>query len=99
MELCHYHRRSGESQHQSQTETSSRNTELFPSETKAIWTLPYVDQGTRPSAEHAGDASSDGFIFHPRKAGEKMRAKKNRGLVVRIPASQRERPEHFISIT
>lgn len=53
-----------------------RNTELFPRETKTIWRLPYLAQGTRPSAEHAGVAAPDGFMFHPRKAGEKMRAKK-----------------------
>lgn len=96
------------------TQTSSDNTELFPSQTKNHVDVTVFGAGggeagwwwwgARPSAEHAGVVVIGQGYFPPPQGGRledegnKKKQKKHKGWWFRIPATQRE-AEHPISIT
>lgn len=81
MELRRYHRRSGVIQHQKQIHRDEQQKHRVVSQRdKDDFDVTVFGPGGRGHQQSTQESSSlDGFIFHPRKAGEKMRAKKGVG--------------------
>lgn len=97
--VIRHQRRSGVIQHQSQIHGDEQKKHRVVSQgDKHNFDVTVCEPGGHGHQRRTQESSSfHGFIFQHHKTGEKMRTKK--GLMVRIPASQRQRPEHFISIT
>lgn len=99
MELCHYHRRPGVIQHQNQIHSDEQQNHRVVSQRHdhEFDVTVFGPGDTAMRRAHMGRRHGTGLLSSPARQVRRWGRKK--GLVVRIPASQRERPEDFISIT